>query len=92
MAGKEDNGAIWQCSAVNPLATVHSPQIVLNVLCEYLLFRGRVKLRCDLSHSNSFVLLPKSLLDLQPDRQAEAGLLNTQVRLWTPLDSSAKKL
>ena len=33
---KEDNSAIWQCSAVNPLATVHSNEIVLYVLCKYL--------------------------------------------------------
>ena len=37
VVGKEDNAAVWQCSAVNPLATVHSKEIVLNVLCKYLI-------------------------------------------------------
>ena len=35
---KEDNSAVWQCRAVNPLATVHSNEIVIYVLCKY--FRG----------------------------------------------------
>jgi len=42
VVGKEDNGAVWQCSAENPLATVASKEITLNVLCEYTFDR------CDL--------------------------------------------
>lgn len=50
-ARREDNHAIWQCGAVNPLATVASNEIVLNVLCEY--FREGKKLIVLLKFSSS---------------------------------------
>ena len=55
---REDNHAIWQCGAVNPLATVNSNEIVLNVLCEYFWWEKVIihETFCELTYSTRLQL------------------------------------